>query len=742
MGGLHNTADGSQTFDDLRLLSLAVDATERSILILGPDRCIVYTNRAFSELFGYTEVEVLGKRPTEFLIGPATNLVTYEGLRQAAWEGRALSDDVLLYSKSGREIWVSTSVSPISDLDENDIKNCVIVLVDITETKQIQHLQQVVLEALVSGMSLSAVADLLCRRVEVIAPEVRSSMVLVDSAGLLHPLASPSLPSQFSLSIEGLAIGENAGSCGTAAYFGQPVCVTDISSDPRWKYYKSMALPLGLRACWSSPIKMRDGRVAGTFAFYYSEERGPSPLHKELVSACLHLCMLAIERDEAKVRIAQLSHFDALTGLPNRTAFYEQANELMVRANDKEIAFFAIDIDHFKDINNALGHSVGDRVLLETAYRLKKFIHSLGIVSRTSGDSFDIVVANCDVGRAAFLADRILEVLGAPIDVSGLPLSIAASIGISIGQGNSVAPHIFAEQALAAKHQAKAAGRSCFRFYNPEMNQLAKDRILFGSALREAISTDSLRLEYQPKIHLETLDVIGVEALCRWTDTELGEVSPSKFIPLAEEIGQIEAIGFWALREACQQIVEWRRRGLPIPSVAVNLTPLHFLNSSLPVFITDLLAEFNLPHSCLTIEITEGVMENENPQGLATARALHQIGVALSMDDFGTGFSSLARLTLLPLKELKLDRSFIRDFETDPSARAVTTAVISLGRSLGMTVISEGVESEKQAQWLTSLGCEFAQGYLFGKPMGPAQLESWILARTACQPAQYEKILA
>ena len=741
MGGLHSTADGSQTFDDLRLLSFAVNATDRSILILGPDHRIVYTNRAFTELFGYVEAEVLGKRPTEFLPGPATNLVTYEGLRRAAWEDRALSDDVLLYSKSGREIWVSTSVSPIRD-GENHAKHCVIVLVDITEAKQIQHLQQVVLEAVVSGMALADVADLLCRRVEIIAPEVRSSMVLVDSDGFLHPLASPSLPSQYSVSIEGLAIGDNAGSCGTAAFLGQPVCVTDISSDPRWDLYKAMALPLGIRACWSSPIKMRDGRVAGTFAFYYFEERGPSPLHKELVSACLHLCMLAIERDEAKVRIAQLSHFDTLTGLPNRSAFYEQANELLVHTGDKEVAFFAIDIDHFKDINNALGHSVGDRVLLETAYRLKKLIHTLGIVSRTAGDSFDIAMAGCDVGRAAFLAERILEVLGAPIDVSGLPLSIAASVGISVAEGNGAAPHIFAEQALAAKHQAKAAGRACFRFYSPEMNQLAKDRILFGSALREAISADSLRLEYQPKIHLETLDVIGVEALCRWTDSQLGEVSPSKFIPLAEEIGQIEAIGFWALREACRQIVEWRHRGLPIPSVAVNLTPLHFLNSSLPAFITDLLAEFNLPPSCLTVEITESVMENENPQGLETARALHQIGVALSMDDFGTGFSSLARLTRLPLTELKLDRSFIRDFETDPSARAVTTAVISLGRSLGMTVISEGVESEEQAQWLTSLGCEFAQGYLFGRPMGPAQLESWILGRTAYQPDRYEKIPA
>jgi c-di-GMP-specific phosphodiesterase len=741
MGGQHNTADGSQTFDDLRLLSFAVNATDRSILILGQDHRIVYVNRAFSELFGYDGVEVLGKRPTEFLPGPATNPVTYEALRRAAWEDRALSDDVLLYSKSGREIWVSTSVSPIRD-SENAVKNCVIVLVDVTENKQIQHLQQVVLEAVVSGMSLASVADLLCRRVEAIAPEVRSSMLLVDSGGFLHTLAAPSLPPGFVASIDGLAVGENAGSCGTCAFLGQPVCVTDISSDPLWKDYKSLALPLGLRACWASPIKMRDGRVAGTFAFYYTEKRGPSPLHKELVSACLHLCMLAIERDEARAKIAHLSHFDTLTGLPNRTAFYEQSSELVSRANGKDVAFFAIDIDRFKDINNALGHSVGDRVLLETAYRLQKLIHSLGIVGRTSGDSFHIAIVGCDVGRAAFLADRILEVLSAPLDVSGLPLSVAASIGISIAQGDGIAPHIFAEQALSAKHQAKAAGRACFRFYSPEMNQLAMDRILFGSALREAVSSNGLRLEYQPKIHLETLDVVGVEALCRWTDAQLGEVSPSKFIALAEETGQIEAIGFWALHEACRQMAEWRRKGLPILNVAVNLTPVHFLNTNLSAFITDLLAEFELPPSCLTIEITEGVMESQNPQGLATARALHQIGVALSMDDFGTGFSSLARLTRLPLEELKLDRSFIRDFESDPSARAVITAVISLGRSLDMTVIAEGVESEKQAQWLTNLGCEFAQGYLFGESMKPAKLETWMISKIAYQPARYEKILA
>ena len=726
MGFLGNAADKDHPMEEIRLLGLAVDATNRAILILDEQRTIIYANGAFTDLFGYTREEIMGRLPSQFLPGANTDAATFERLRQGAWSNKVVHADTLLYSKSGREIWVSASVSPIKDRDEH-VTNLVIVLVDITETKLIQNLQHVVLKAVASGLPLAEVADLICRTVETISPEVFSSMLLVDNTGRLHTLAGPRLPEDYSSALNGLQMGERAGSCGTAAYRGETVIVTDISTDPLWEDCKHLVLPLGFQACWSSPIKMRDGRVTGTFAFYYKEKRGPSALHRELVSVCLYLSMLAIETGEARLKIAQLAHFDTLTGLPNRTSLYDKAGDLLSKEVGKEIAFFALDLDHFKDVNDTLGHSVGDHILIETSYRLQKLTHPLGIVSRTEGDVFMIVLPNCGVSRASALGDRILEELRAPIEISGLTLTSSASIGISIAQDNRVAPEVFAEQAVTAMQQAKSAGRACYYFYNPEQNQIAKDRLILGNALRSAFSTDSIRLVYQPKVRLRTMELVGVEALSRWNDPLLGEIAPSKFIPLAEEIGQIEAIGYWSLREACRQMATWHREGMAVPNVSVNLSPLHFLNLNLPAHIESILAEFHLSASCLTVEITEGVMVNQNQESLATAMALHDIGVALSIDDFGTGFSSLSRLARLPVKELKLDDSFVRNIEEDPNAQAVATAVISIGHSLGITVVSEGVETEKQARLLERLGCDVAQGFLFGRPMTAGELKSYLL---------------
>ncbi|MBV5271838.1 MAG: EAL domain-containing protein, partial [Afipia sp.] len=218
----------------------------------------------------------------------------------------------------------------------------------------------------------------------------------------------------------------------------------------------------------------------------------------------------------------------------------------------------------------------------------------------------------------------------------------------------------------------------------------------------------------------------GIEALARWHDPELGDISPGRFIPLAEEIGLIETIGKWSLREACRQMAAWRGTGISIPTVSVNLSPLHFNDCSLPGYVAGLLEEFSLPAACLTVEITESVMMDAGPETLRTLARLHEIGVGLSMDDFGTGFSSLSNLTRMPITELKLDRSFMLNFETDPSAQAVATAVVRIGQSLGMTVVSEGVETESQARLLRLLNCTVAQGYYFAKAMKACDLEQWI----------------
>lgn len=712
--------------EELRLLSLAVNETDRAIMVLNENRHILYLNRAFTQMFGYTRDEALGKSPMDLLAGENTDPHTTKRIREQAREPESFHGEMLFYAKDKREIWVAGSVNPVLD-EVGGVKNLVVVLADITETRKIQKLQRRVLQAVADGVALAEVANLLCRQVEMIAPEVICSMVLVDAEGRLHPLANPSLPEAYASRLEGIPIGPNIGSCGTAAYLGEAVCVTDIETDPRWEGYTQKVLQYGLRACWSSPIKLRDGRVAGTFAFYYREKRGPSALHKELVLACLHLCMLAIERDEARRQIERLSRFDSLTGLPNRASFYEMAGSLLAQS---EVAFFALDVDHFKDVNSTLGHSAGERVLIEIAHRLQRLLQTPSVVGRTAGDSFVAAIPHCGAERASAVADRLLEILKEPVEMAGISLMISASIGISIAEDESTSPQVMAEQAATAMREAKAAGRAGYHFYRPDMNSLTQERLLLGTALRGAIASGQLQLHYQPQLRLKTQEVIGVEALIRWKDAARGDISPEQFIPLAEEIGQIESIGCWSLREACRQLSVWREQGLPISAVSVNLSPLHFRSPSLPAYVRGLLKEFSIPAGCLTVEITEGVMMDSRSESLETMMELHEIGVGISMDDFGTGFSSLSRLTRLPITELKLDRSFMRNFESDPGAQAVATAVIRIGQSLGMTVIAEGVETEAQARLLANLGCDVVQGYLYGTPMSAGDLERWVESPT------------
>ena len=728
MGFIRDVTEEVHRREELRLLSLAVNETDRAMLVLDQNRRIIYINRAFTDLFGYSLSDALRRLPTDLLAGDGTEADTLARVRHKAWETQGFSEDILLYDRHRSTVWVSAAVNPILDA-QGDVTNVVVVLTDITPLKRIQALQDDVLEAVASDLSLPEVTDFLCRRVEEIAPDIISSILLVDEERKMRPLAGPSLPAVYCAAIDGFPSGEIAGSCGTAAWRDEAVYVTDIDTDPLWAPYKHLALPHGLRACWSSPIKLRDGRIAGTFAFYYREPRGPSPFHQQIVKACVHLCKLAIERDEARRQIAHLSHFDSLTGLLNRTRLLEEIANIFRKTSteSRKIAFFTINLDRFKDVNNTLGHAIGDKVLNEVARRLQGVFSNLAaVISRTGADSFVVVLPYCDVTRASMNADKILQAISRPTDIRAFALSLSASIGISIFPDNGTEAETLLKHAETAMYQAKAAGRAVYRFFSPEMNQLAEGRLVLGAALRNALSSNLLRLHYQPQINLRSKTLHGVEALSRWHDPDLGDISPARFIPLAEEIGLIEVIGKWSLREACRQMAAWRSAGLAVPTVSVNLSPLHFRDSGLPKFVADLLIEFALPAGCLMLEITESVMMDAGHETLKTLVGLHEIGVGLSMDDFGTGFSSLSSLTQMPINELKLDRSFMRNFETDPNAQAVTTAVVRIGQSLGMTVVSEGVETEDQARILRLLDCNVAQGYYFARAMTPSDLETWI----------------
>jgi diguanylate cyclase (GGDEF)-like protein len=390
-----------------------------------------------------------------------------------------------------------------------------------------------------------------------------------------------------------------------------------------------------------------------------------------------------------------------------------------------------LDADNFKDVNDTLGHSAGDEFLIGFAKRLRAQIRPGDMLGRLGGDEFVIVLPNRDAIEASLMAARITAALAVPLTIGKRQVPMSASVGLSLYPDNATDIDTLVKQADAAMYKAKRAGRGTYRFFSADMDKLAEQRLMHSTALRNAIASEALSLHYQPQIRTRDGAIHGVEALARWHDPVLGEVSPAKFIPLAEECGLIEQIGPWSIREACRQMAIWRRAGLDIPCVSVNLSPINFQNVNLATIVAQILAEHNLPASHLMLEITEGVFLNERAIVVATMNELRQLGVGLSLDDFGTGYSSLSRLTQLPINELKIDRSFMRDVESNDATRAIVTAVVRVGQSLNLAVVAEGVETAGQRQLLTELGCDAVQGFLHARPMPSAGFGRWLIEYSA-----------
>jgi diguanylate cyclase (GGDEF)-like protein/PAS domain S-box-containing protein len=717
----------------LALLSMVADKTNRVVIVADQAMKIIYVNAAFTAMFGYSLSEAKGRQASQLLTGRYTDRETLATLRRQIGEGHGGEAEILTYDKAGDEIWISATVNAVCN-DRGRVKYLFALLTDISETKQLRSLQQLIMGALADEVPITEIADRLCRRVEVIAPDVISSLLHIDAGGLVHPLGGPSLPEDYSRALDGVPIGPDIGSCGSAAYHGEAVLAEDIDTDPRWQPFKVRPLEVGLRACWSTPIKAKDGRVIGTFAFYFRERRAPSRWHQRIVDACVHLGALAIERKEARAQIARLAYHDMLTGLPNRA----QLRQLLDRAIEgcptgEHVTLVFLDLDHFKDVNDTLGHSVGDELLVELTQRLRGQLQPSDMLGRLGGDEFVIVLPNCDTAKASLIASRLTEALALPLRLGNRQVPVSASMGVSIYPDNAADIDTLMQQADAAMYKAKQAGRSTHRFFSADMNRLAEQRLIHSAALRRAIAADALKLHYQPQTWTVDGTLYGVEALARWHDPVLGEVSPAKFIPLAEECGLIEQIGLWSIREACRQMAAWRQAGLDVPCVSVNLSPINFQNANLAIVVAETIASHGLPPRALMLEITEGAIMSERSAAIETMNAIRELGVGLSLDDFGTGYSSLSRLAHLPIRELKIDRSFMRDIESDASALAIATAVVRVGQSLKMTVVAEGVETEGQRDVLTELGCDVVQGFLYAPALSPHAFGRWLVDHAAKQ---------
>ncbi|MGY6268431.1 sensor domain-containing protein [Achromobacter denitrificans] len=716
--------------EEIRLLLLGINETGNAVAVSGRDGRIVYVNDGFKRMLGFSRADAVDQELGELLAGGRQDGGTREELARRIACREGYHKDVLVYDRAGRPLWVSVMANSVFD-DRGALVNIVDVLTDITPTKVHEVLQRRVLQAMVNEASVVEVMNMVCREVERLAPEVAASVLRVDDVGLLRPLAAPSLPAAYADALDGAAIGPQAGACGTSAFLGRPVIVPDIATDPLWDGYRDMPLPEDIKACWSSPIKSSDGRVIGTFAFYFRERRLPDDFHHRLVDVCVYLCALALEREEARARIRQLAFYDELTGLPNRNLLLAQAEQAIARAEPerKRVAVLFLDLDRFKQGNDTLGHPIGDALLRDVAQRLRRLARSTDIVGRLSGDEFVMLMPDFEHGRLTAAAEHVLVALAQPFSVGGITLNPSVSIGISVFPENGRDMDTLLRHADMAMYQAKTAGRNRISFFSAEMNRQAQERLALEAALRDALEEKALRLHYQPQVGLDNGTLYGVEALARWRHPTLGDISPARFVPLAEECGLIGDLGDWALREACSQLAIWRGKGLRVPSVSVNLSATNFHNLNLPRMIEAILAEFGLAPADLMLEITEGVVLDATAGTLRTIAELHRLGVRLSMDDFGTGYSSLGHLRRLIVDELKLDRSFVQGLESDDAARALTSAVIRIGESLSLPVVAEGVENEEQRRFLIEQGCAAGQGFLFSPPLPAADLEEWLRGR-------------
>lgn len=441
--------------------------------------------------------------------------------------------------------------------------------------------------------------------------------------------------------------------------------------------------------------------------------------------------LLAITRDitsrkQNEQHIRYLAHYDVLTGLPNRVMLEEQCEQALQQAAREQtaLALMFLDLDHFKDINDSLGHSVGDALLVRLAARLRVVLPEGAVVSRLGGDEFILLLPHADAARAEQLAHTLLENIARPCRVDPYDLNVSASIGIAVCPQDGQDLETLSRCADAAMYLAKKAGRSCYRFYTAAIQQKATRHLQLVNALRTALDQQQLSIHYQPQLAMADGRLVGAEALLRWNHPELGSISPGEFIPVAEDCGLILQLGEWVLRQAVRQARQWRDQGLALV-MAVNLSAVQFRQADLPALVARILQEEGLPASCLELELTEGVAMYDPQQAIAVMNALHEQGVRMSIDDFGTGYSSLNLLKQFRVYKLKIDQTFVRDIETDPEDSALVAAIIHMADSLGLLTIAEGVETAAQLEILRSHGCKELQGYWFSRPLPAAEFTAY-----------------
>ncbi len=496
-------------------------------------------------------------------------------------------------------------------------------------------------------------------------------------------------------------------------------------------FFDAMREELAKNGNWQGEIwnRRRDGEI-------YPEWLNASVVHAPGGGISHYVCIYSdlSSQEHVRQRLQHLAYYDELTDLPNRELFRDRLINTLARArrDDDKAALMFLDLDRFKTVNDTLGHAVGDRLLQEVATRLKQLLRETDTVARLGGDEFTVILFPIeDSDHVAQVAGRILESLQEPFELDGHTIHSGTSIGIGMFPADGTDYDDLLRNADAAMYRAKEKGRNNYQFYTMEMTTKAVERFILELGLREAMEEKRLRLVYQPLVDLSTGQVIGAEALMRWEHPTLGAIPPDRFIPIAEESGLILPMDSWGMAEACRQMRLWLAAGHPLSRVAVNISGYEIEHGNLMATTSRILEESGIPPQCLELEISEGFIMTHTERSLDALGSLYELGVGLAIDDFGTGYSSLSHLKRLPVSRLKIDRGFVKDIPGDANDAAIANAIVALGKSLGLSVIAEGIENEEQENFLRAKGCDEGQGYLFGRPLETEEFEKLLLEQSA-----------
>ena len=684
----------------------------------------IYVNPAYLKMVGLPAADILGRHVSAFWRAENVSVDAYIALLTKVLRS-GMQEELTLEWRDGAGRLSSHLVRVSPEFSANGkVQGLLVLGFDITERSRQQALEverQRVFETIAHGGELNETLKQVARYVESAKSGRYCCILLPDEDGSrLISVAAPSLPVPCQSSQEGIELCEDSGCCATAALRGERIVVENFSHHAYQKSCQAFVRENRLAACWSEPILASSGKALGVVVIYREQAAEADSQDLTLLRHAGYLSSIAIERKRLESRMLYQASYDSLTDLPNRRLLGQRLRAEIAKSERtrESLALFFIDLDRFKEVNDTLGHDVGDLLLTTASQRIRACVRESDTVARLGGDEFVVILTQVeDISHLGRLAQNIIDDMAQPFYLGDHTAYVTASIGIAGYPLDADGAESLIGCADQAMYAAKAQGRNNFRFFTSAMQQQVQARMLLANDLHDALVNDQFQVWYQPIVDIATGEVVKAEALLRWKHPLRGMVPPDKFIPIAEENGLIHDIGDWVFCQAVQMVQRWNAGSQFRRQISVNLSPRQFLNGNLDAAWLEHLKQLDVDPAQITIEITEGLLLDDRPEIMQTLARLGLSGMQVALDDFGTGYSAMAYLKKFPIDYLKIDRSFVRDLEIDPGDRAIAEAIVVMAHKLGIKVIAEGVETTGQRDLLAAVGCEYVQGNFYGMPM-------------------------